>query len=395
MVPELAGPLGSSLWSRIILQACHLECYVRETVVALAALRMSLSTVQKSTMPLSSIEISSQHYRFALQQYGKAVRNMRKALAVSNTENSIRKALICCLLVFCFEVFQGNHDLAILHAKSGFKLLQEWLVTKPYSSSSAGGISYVGHTSIENDIVRAFNRLDLQIMTYTNSDPLDVHKFASQDGSSMVAHMPPLFSNLDEANRYWELVMKRNHHFIHSVVATAEVNTSKHSSTSAATKTNFRAGIGSLLRNFSHSNRFPILQAEHSLYSAEITRWQSAFKPFLSSTNGRMHAGAAMLQMHSISTQITLDLLIANEDAVNEYTDKFQEILYLAKSGVLGLGQESFSMDLGIIPSLYVVVGNCRDPVLQYEALHILASTVRREGLWSSLDIQIKDKDFF
>lgn len=101
-----------------------------------------------------------------------------------------------------------------------------------------------------------------------------------------------------------------------------------------------------------------------------------------------------MLQMHSISTQITLDLLIANEDAVNEYTDKFQEILYLAKSGVLGLGQESFSMDLGIIPSLYVVVGNCRDPVLQYEALHILASTVRREGLWSSLDIQIKDKDF-
>jgi hypothetical protein len=97
--------------------------------------------------------------------------------------------------------------------------------------------------------------------------------------------------------------------------------------------------------------------------------------------------------MHSISTQITLDLLIAREDAFNKYTDKLQEILYLARAGILGLGQESFSIDLGIIPSLYVVLGNCRDLVLQQEALDILASMPRREGVWNSLDVQIKERN--
>jgi hypothetical protein len=229
-------------------------------------------------------------------------------------------------------------------------------------------------------------------MTYADSNPLEVHKFASKDGESIVADMPAVFPDLDEANRYWELVMKRNHHFIHSAIATANVKTDRHSSTSAATKIDFHAGIGSLIRSFYHSNRFPILQAEHSLYSSEITRWQSAFKPFLSPANGRIHGGAAILQMHSVSTQITLDLLIASEDASNEHTNKFEEILYLARAGISSPGKESFSMDLGIIPSLNVVVGNCHDPVLQNQALQILASTARREGLWNSLDFQIKDK---
>jgi hypothetical protein len=370
-----------------------LEYYVRETVVAFAALRMSLSTVHKSTMPLSPFEILAQHYRFALQQYGKAIRNMRKALALSKTENSIRKVLICCLLVFCFEVFQGNHDLAMSHAKSGYKLLQDWLATKSIYSSHAEGISYAEHTVIEEDIARAFNRLDLQITTYTDSNPFEVHHFSSKDGSSMVARMPAVFSDLGEANRYWELVMKRHHHFIHFTIATAKVNTAWHSSTSAAMKINYRTGIGSGIRSFRQSNCFPIPQAEHSLYSTEITRWQSAFTPFLSPTSGRIHDGAAILQMHSISTQITLDVLIAREDAFNKYTDKFQEILYLARSGILGLGQESFSIDLGIIPSLYVVLGNCRDLVLQQEALDILASMPRREGVWNSLDVQIKERN--
>ncbi|KIM99999.1 hypothetical protein OIDMADRAFT_30368 [Oidiodendron maius Zn] len=208
-------------------------------------------------------------------------------------------------------------------------------------------------------------------MTYTDSSPLKDHKFASKHGSSIVADMPEIFSDFDEANRYWDLVMWRNHHFIHSAIATANGNADIHSSTSASSKIDLRAGIGSLIRSFYNSDRFPILQTEHSLYSNEISRWQSAFKPFLSPTNGRIHGGAAILQMHSISTQITLDLLVAGEDTLNRHTDKFQNILYLARSGIIGPGQESFNMDLGIIPSLYVILGNCHDLVLQREG-HIL-----------------------
>ena len=390
VVPELTGPFSSSLWSQIMLQACQSESCVLEATVALAALRMSLSTIQESTTSLGSSEILAQHYHFALQQYGKAIRNMRKALASSNTRSNNRKALICCLLIFCFEAFQGNHSIATLHAKSGCRLLQNWLAANSSTTSHAEGISFAGHTAIEDDLVRAFNRLELQIMTYTDSSPLEGHKFASKHGGSIVADMPEIFSDFDEANRYWELVMWRNHHFIHSAIAPATGNTDIHSSMSAASKIDLRAGIGSLIRSFYNSDRFPILQTEHSLYSTEISRWQSAFKPFLSPTNGHIHGGAAILQMHSISTQITLDLLLTGKDTLNRHADKFQNILYLARSGILGLGQESFNMDLGIIPSLYVILGNCHDLVLQHEVRQILASTIRREGVWNSLDVQIK-----
>lgn len=372
-----------------MLQACHSDSCILEAVVALAALRMSLSTVQKSTIAQGD-DMPAQHYHFALLQYSKAIRNMRKSLVPSNIGNDIRKVLICCLLVFCFEAFQGNHSVAISHAKSGCRLLQDCLTTKTFAFSYTEGISYTGYTVIEDDLLRAFMRLELQIMTYTASSPIEVHRIASKYGGSEVADMPEVFSDFNEANRYWELIMWRNHHFIHSAIATANVDTENCLSTSADQTSKVHTGIDSLLQNFYCSYHFPILQTEYSLYSTEISRWQSAFKPFLSPINGCIQSGAAILQTHSISTQITLDLLTECNGISQQHLDKFYNILYLAKSCILNAEQEIFCMDLGIIASLNVVIGNCHISALQHEACQILESTIRREGLWNSMDVQIK-----
>lgn len=44
----------------------------------------------------------------------------------------------------------------------------------------------------------------------------------------------------------------------------------------------------------------------------------------------------------------------------------------------------SFSADLGIVPPLYVVATKCRDPVLRRQAIRLLRSSARREGMWDS-----------
>ena len=103
-MPELTGLLRSSLWNRIILQACHRHSYVRDAVIALAALKESIYPAGGA----ASKDLSAQHYSFALCEYGKAIRNMREALAVSNEAEKVRKALIGCILVFCFESLQGS-----------------------------------------------------------------------------------------------------------------------------------------------------------------------------------------------------------------------------------------------------------------------------------------------
>ena len=45
----------------------------------------------------------------------------------------------------------------------------------------------------------------------------------------------------------------------------------------------------------------------------------------------------------------------------------------------------SFALDLGIVPPLFVVATKCRDRKLRREAIALLMSSPRREGMWDSL----------
>lgn len=44
----------------------------------------------------------------------------------------------------------------------------------------------------------------------------------------------------------------------------------------------------------------------------------------------------------------------------------------------------SFSADLGIVPPLYVVATKCRNPIIRRQAIQLLRSSSRREGMWDS-----------
>ena len=378
MVPELTGILSTSLWNRIILQACHSELYVREAVTALAALVLSLSQTYNG----SPAELSHPHYAFALHEYGSAIRNMRRALSSANQENSTRKALMGCVLVFCFEAFQGNKELAIAHAKSGYELQQVWQARiSSRSNSSPSG------SAIEDDLLQTIYRIDLQIMTIDASRPHDLHRKASIEGADAVAGMPARFSDLNEAHRYWVLIMRRNHHFVHSALTAA-----RHGRSNVLyDRPEGRLGdIGALIHSHYPSERFFTLD-EHASYSGEIERWQRAFRPFLNMPDGSTHPGAALLHIHSLSSQANLDMLVTKREDFGDYTDKFREIIALARV-VVGTavsakcGRLSINIDLGIIPSLLVVIYLCQDEAVREEARSLLRSSDRREGIWTTKD---------
>jgi hypothetical protein len=44
----------------------------------------------------------------------------------------------------------------------------------------------------------------------------------------------------------------------------------------------------------------------------------------------------------------------------------------------------SFSADMGIVPPLFMVATKCRDPTLRRQAIQLLKSSARREGMWDS-----------
>jgi hypothetical protein len=147
---------------------------------------------------------SRKYCEFALQQHGKAIKLMRKTL--SNEEQHLRKAVLACLLVFCFEGFSGNQGVAIAHAQSGYKLLQAQT-----RKDGAKGIEY--------DLIRIFSRIDLSAMTTADSRSIEYHNVQKNEDTEIVDSMPTVFSDFDEAHKCWDVIMRRSTHFIHTVAA--------------------------------------------------------------------------------------------------------------------------------------------------------------------------------
>jgi hypothetical protein len=85
----LSGYFRSSLWNRIVLQACEGMPPIRHAIIALGTLDKTLDTTERTTglSPSSFRERGvegSAHHRFALQQYGKTIMKMRNSLSAQN-----------------------------------------------------------------------------------------------------------------------------------------------------------------------------------------------------------------------------------------------------------------------------------------------------------------------
>jgi hypothetical protein len=113
---QLTGVLESDLWSRLIPQTCETEPCIRHAVSAIGALDFKVPSIGYETFNKSS--------EFAYQQYGLAIKELRKAAEESRAD--IRTKLIACLLFACFEFYHGNSDLALSQVFAGVEMLRNY-----------------------------------------------------------------------------------------------------------------------------------------------------------------------------------------------------------------------------------------------------------------------------
>jgi Fungal Zn(2)-Cys(6) binuclear cluster domain/Fungal specific transcription factor domain len=210
IIPEISGIWNNSFWDSIVLTACD-EPFIRDAVLAIAAINLSIKEDRKKPRTgearTGSSTSSAKHYQFALERFGRAVRTMRSTL--TNEEHHLRKALIGCLLVFCFEGFQGYPKQALVHVISGYHLLQSWLLKKahplvlPNSTPPASSL-------IEKELMDAFNRLHTNAVTVMgDSCSEETYMLEYASGEQVVQDMPKEFADFGEAHRYFVHIMKR------------------------------------------------------------------------------------------------------------------------------------------------------------------------------------------
>lgn len=430
------GVMNWSLWNHLVLQFSHHEPFVRDCVVAIGSLISSLevASVPKVSSPDSSLgaeeetaqsKLSQGHRQFALLKYGKAVKAMQTVLP--NAEP--RQVMIASLLVFCFETLLGNRYFALSHVVSAERLFRR-LLPPTESVPRRGGSNLLSPAlvDVEDELVEAFEHLDLQIITIHDSRPVAFHRSILRESHEFVQNMPEIFTSIAEAGRYLNLVMRRSHHFIATSWATSE-SASLAGDFSSRAPTKFAVASGTNV--FSTSGKVTDeLRDEQKEYAREVARWMHAFEPLYNmiqilhrtdtvdeGTQKRDYIIATLLRLHLLTTLIIVaGVVFTTECSYDAYLPEFAEMIDLAdiifdayqnrhsrQKGKTNLndnlntnkttsasGNETpytvaetvFSLDLGLTPCLFLLIVRCRDGQLRRRALDICMNW-HMEGCWT------------
>jgi hypothetical protein len=150
------------------------------------------------------------HRRIALDQYAKAIRSMRQAVAKGIQD--LRTTLITCLVIACFEAFHGNHPLANAQIITGMSLIYEWRAT--FSNELPMGFKSPKPDVVEDDLVQTFGRLEVQtcdfVGVYNRPTATKEREEALRNaGTKVLRNMPRAFESLQDARIYLEYVYSR------------------------------------------------------------------------------------------------------------------------------------------------------------------------------------------
>jgi hypothetical protein len=425
---ELSGFFDSEFWTRSVLQESHSEASIRHAVVALGALYKTLEKVSESppsSPDNNSFDTAATHYNFALHQYGKALARLREGLENQETRSQ-RTVLISIVLFTCFQSFTGDHKAAISQIQHGLGLLEE------RRQDSTQPLVRRKDDIVEDELVQMFTRLAIQAKSYdmafhfpypyvirlspqrqdpssptSPSSPSDAASTASID-----AHIPVVFTSSQEARQALDSLCER-------IMRFNELLSSYH------------PGPNNILPKSVQSSSYG--------FKMQLGQWAAAFQPLLEArrrpgVTNTERAGIDVLKMIHLTTTILFFMgFSTTEMDFDKFLGPCKEIVELAKEVVvdeeLFLAQErcgdqnicrhkiangnkthnhqfpglvahqpgayhednyshikaSFALDLGIVPPLFVVATKCRDRRVRRDAIRLLLSSPRREGMWDSI----------
>jgi hypothetical protein len=296
------------------------------------------------------------------------------------------------LLFYCFESYYGSHELAINQVYSGLKMIREW-ATSYYKPDENGKLrTPIGSENpylVEDDILRAFGALEIQVMTYADGRTREAHEHYRQCGQASIDEMPSILGNLEQSRTLLELVIRRSMHWLRSTMHLHNFSTPASSPTSSTSGESDDFGSGSLLFDVdpTHEERLETLR--------EYERWDKAFKPLLNSSRARSapHSDfilASTLRLHWLAGYLSIASNNSPHNLVNNgrFTTELEELVEIARI-LLDQPEDNskgaFVFDMQIIVPLMTVGWIYRHRTLRREAIQLLLRSPRKEGVWDGI----------
>ncbi|KAI0913324.1 hypothetical protein F4823DRAFT_62827 [Ustulina deusta] len=406
---ELSGFFDSSFWTRRVLQECHSEDSIRHAVVALGALYKTLEKMSESPPGSPSetdqLDNANRHWEIAFKHYSLAIRAV--VSSAFHDQAKKRTSLMASVLLACFDSFIGDHKQAIRQIQSGLALLETLRAERRQASLPQP------EEPVEQDLIQMFTRLAIQAKSYDLAfhfpqpyvirltPKVGVTTPSTADGGPPVstsnAQIPEVFASLHDGRLAWDTLCERIMRFTEQMSAYVKM---------------------------SPMNILPIALKQHGkVFDEQMEAWSRAFDPILTSRmapakSTQEKTAIAVLKMNQIMGRILFNMTFSDsESEFDQFLTFFREIVNLAME-VIGdeerraaakrcpnpefclhqsahtdiFGGEytarhikpSFSADLGIVPPLFVVATKCRDPLTRQQAIQLLRTSSRREGMWDS-----------
>jgi hypothetical protein len=256
--------------------------------------------------------------------------------------------------------------------QTGISLIQEWNA----DATNADRKSSTSTSPVDEDIIRVFDRLVLQVLSVTiaKSRSPACPDSLKRDGREALFLMPSKFSSLKEAGLYQSIIMRYGMHLITSMSQQREGK--------KCFPFNCRGPKEEQDNLFEELN--PVI--------ADTKRWSAAFEGLsktLYSRGGTVMVSAAILKLHLATLYLCLiGLVRADEMVYDEYHREFEEILELAEEvlRVEVLKSTRFcGFDVGVVISLQFTAQKCRSTGIRRKAIALMSGNPRREGLLDSL----------
>ncbi|KIW65937.1 hypothetical protein PV04_08150 [Phialophora macrospora] len=400
---ELAGAFRTDFWMSHILPLARQEPSVRHALIALSSMHEHYSGVDHSA-PMNAVD-------FALDHYGRAMRQVVR-YNQSNPGQTFEYALVTCALFSTFESLQGQYHEACNHAVSGIKILAE---------EQSKLLSNTLRTRIPQEaLTRFFLALGRQVLelgdqNWPGTKP-ELHY------TKTTIPMPALFTSHEHALLHMEILLGDfveyadkadslgNQGPISADVALSLItefhamkeqfdkwksafelfSSSESNEFSRETPESSRSSLspasspGEQISRPWRSPAFLILKVYYYLLTAFVARIErndeAAFNEHVPDFWAALDAAEEFIQC----TSTYVSPMDKTSSSSRSPLDPTSSTSYPQQASLPRMVRPTFSLALGIVPTLFLVASRASDVDVRDKALSLLRTCNRREGLWDS-----------
>lgn len=380
----ILGCFESSHLESLVLQLSLHESSVHHAAVAVGAMHRSMRGRCPSLQTDSYIEPANS---FPVLQYVQSLNDLRRRLNGPTDSECEHIALVTCLLFICFEMLQGNRPGAVAHLRMGLRILSTSKSSSTYLESDKGRMLFCDDSCCRisnlDKLADMYARLDYESTMFGEHSPV-LTLASPRDMMGPSPEVSNYFMGIVDARRALGIlsngVYRLRGELLH--LAAREMGNEFHGDWAVRYCVAY-----SSIRTVDLSERTYLLQ-QQSCLKFSLERWTSAFK-VLSNSLGHHNARPLILleMQHFYIYFLICTLRETHEEACDLFNSTFQRMVEVGTQFVDATSsknepQLTFTLESGIIPSLYLVAMKCRNKKIRHDAIALLERMQCQEGMW-------------